>query len=227
VADRTVVLVVDTSTPAVTAGVVDLSATPALLAAEITIDARRHGEVLSPSITAALAAAGVAARDLAAVVAGLGPGPYTGLRVGLVTAAALCDALGIPAYGVCSLDGIAGAADAGGTLLVATDARRREVYWATYEKGERRDGPAVDRPADLVPQLAERGVTALAGAGARMYADVLGRPLLDPDFPDPVALAAAAADRVRGGAPADPLTPLYLRRPDAAEPGKPKAVTQA
>jgi tRNA threonylcarbamoyl adenosine modification protein YeaZ len=250
VAARAVVLVVDTSTPAVTAAAVDLSATPRLLAAEVTLDARRHGELLTPSIAAALATAGVNAADLAAVVAGLGPGPYTGLRVGLVTAAALSDALGIPAYGVCSLDGIAGAALAGARsegaraagptvaadpavravdlLLAATDARRREVYWATYDgDGGCVDGPGVDRPADLAARLAERGVAAMAGAGARMYADVLALPLLDPDHPDPVALAAAAADRVRGGAPADPLTPLYLRRPDAAEPGRPKALTPA
>jgi tRNA threonylcarbamoyl adenosine modification protein YeaZ len=230
VAERVVVLVVDTSTPAVTAAVVDVSATPRLLATEVTLDARRHGELLTPSITAALATAGVTAAELSAIVAGLGPGPYTGLRVGLVTAAALSDALGIPAYGVCSLDGIAGAAErpAGTLLLAATDARRREVYWATYDgDGTCVEGPGVERPADLATRLARRGVTAMAGAGARMYADVLGLPLLDPDHPDPLALAAAAADRVRGGAPADPLTPLYLRRPDAAEPGRPKAVTPA
>ena len=156
------------------------------------------------------------------MVAGLGPGPFTGLRVGLVTAAAIADALGIPAYGVCSLDGLAVAP---GRLLVATDARRREVYRAVYDDGARVLGPEVDRPAELAAR--GLGVTAAAGAGARMYADVLGVPLTGPDGPDPVALAARTADRVLSGAPGDPLTPLYLRRPDAVEPGRPKAVTPA
>jgi tRNA threonylcarbamoyl adenosine modification protein YeaZ len=233
VAARAVVLVVDTSTPAVTAAAVDLTATPRLLAAEITLDARRHGEVLSPAIATVLRTAGLTPADLTAIVAGLGPGPYTGLRVGLVTAAALADALTIPAYGICSLDGIGAPAQAHGApdgelLLAATDARRREIYWAVYDaNGARVQGPAVDKPADVAARLATLGVRAMAGAGARMYADVLGLPLRDADHPDPVALAAAAAGKVRANAPADVLAPLYLRRPDAIEPGRPKAVTPA
>ena len=229
------VLAVDTATPAVTAAVVALPAAGRALAVatRVTVDARRHGELLAPSIVAALAGAGVAAGKLTAVVAGTGPGPYTGLRVGLVTAASLSDALGIPAYGVCSLDAVAAPAmpvlpAIGGRLLAATDARRREVYWAGYGPGgERVAGPAVDRPADLASRLGDLGLSAMCGAGARMYAGVLGLPLLDPDFPDPVALVALARDRVLGGAPSDPLTPLYLRRPDVAEPTRPKAVTPA
>jgi hypothetical protein len=85
----------------------------------------------------------------------------------------------------------------------------------------------VDLPAALATLLSELGVRAMAGAGARLYADILGLPVRGPDHPDPVALAAAAAGRVRAGAPADALTPLYLRRPDAVEPGRPKAVTPA
>ena len=75
-------------------------------------------------------------------------------------------------------------------------------------------GPAVGKPADV--DVA--GVTAMAGAGARLYADVLGRPLLELDQPDPAVLAGCAADRIRAGAPSERLTPLYLRRPDVAEP---------
>jgi tRNA threonylcarbamoyl adenosine modification protein YeaZ len=190
-----------------------------------TSAARRHGELLAPAVATVLAAAGRAAAELAAVVVGTGPGPFTGLRVGLVTAAAFADALAIPAYGVCSLDGLGGAV--GGRTLVATDARRREVYWAAYADGVRVAGPAVDRPAELAGRLAALGVTSACGAGARHYAEVLGLPVSGPDSPDPVALAAAAADRVRARAPADPLTPLYLRHPDAVEPGRPKAVTPA
>ena len=85
--------------------------------------------------------------DLDAVVVGCGPGPFTGLRVGMATAAAYGHALGIPVYGVCSLDAIG--VDTAGDVLVVTDARRREVYWARYRDGVRVDGPAVNAPADV------------------------------------------------------------------------------
>jgi tRNA threonylcarbamoyl adenosine modification protein YeaZ len=160
------------------------------------------------------------------------------LRVGLVTAAAICDACAIPAYGVCSLDAIAVVAsapaaagpvgladpnDPGAPLLVAADARRKEVYWARYVDGVRQDGPAVARPADLAAHL---DAVAMAGAGARLYRDVLGLPLLDADHPTVLGLAELAADRIRAGAPSEPLTPLYLRRPDAVAPAALKLVSQ-
>ena len=219
------VLAVDTSSAAVTAAVVnvdpDTSVRP--VAERVTIDARAHGELLAPSIADCLAEAGAAPTDLGAIVAGLGPGPFTGLRVGLVTAAVMADALGIPQYGVCSLDAIAGAVVAG-SLLVASDARRREIYWATYADGVRVSGPDVDRPAELA--LEPGRPAAMAGAGARLYADVLGLPLLDQDYPSASALVAVAADRVVRGAAPEPLIPLYLRRPDAVEPGSAKPVLQ-
>jgi tRNA threonylcarbamoyl adenosine modification protein YeaZ len=223
------VLVMDTATPAVTAAVVRVrpdavQAVSGQVAAGSSA-ARRHGELLAPAVAAVLAEAGLAPAELAAVVAGTGPGPFTGLRVGLVTAAAFADALSIPAYGVCSLDGLGGVV--AGRVLVATDARRREVYWAAYADGVRVAGPAVDRPAELADRLPGLGVEVACGAGARQYADVLGLPVTGPDSPDPVALARAAAGRVRAGAPADALTPLYLRHPDAVAPGRPKAVTPA
>ncbi len=215
-------LVLDTATPAVTAAVVRVGPDGvAPVSVRVAADARRHGELLAPAVAAVLAEAGLAPADLAAVVVGTGPGPFTGLRVGLVTAAALADALAIPAYGVCSLDGLA----VPGTVLAVTDARRREVYWAAYADGVRFAGPAVDRPAELADRLGGLGVTAVTGA--RAYAETLGLPPTGPTSPDPVALAAVAVDRVRSGAPADPLTPLYLRSPDAVEPGRPKAVTPA
>jgi tRNA threonylcarbamoyl adenosine modification protein YeaZ len=188
------------------------------LAARINIDARAHGEALAPAIAACLDEAGHAPADLDAIVAGVGPGPYTGLRVGLVTAAALGDALQVPTYGVCSLDGI-GALTLG-RVLVAADARRREVYWAGYSDGARVDGPQVSKPAEL----ASTGYTAMAGAGARLYAAVLGLDLLDLDYPDPAALIGVAAGRIGSGGPSELLTPLYLRKPDAVEPGPRKSV---
>lgn len=221
-------LVIDTSSAAVTAGVVELfpGAAPRVLAQRVTIDARAHGERLAPSIQACLAEAGVTFADLAAVVAGTGPGPFTGLRVGLVTAAALGDATGLPTYGVCSLDAIAAVHAELPDLLVAGDARRKEVYWARYQSGVRKAGPEVSKPAALDP-----GATAMAGAGARLYAEVLGSlslprlSLLEEDYPPVAGLAAVAADRVLNGAPSEPLTPLYLRRPDAVAPGERKQVT--
>jgi tRNA threonylcarbamoyl adenosine modification protein YeaZ len=203
--------VVDGSTDGVVDGSVDVRSEA------VTVNARAHGEVLALGISRCLDEAGLDPAELGAVVAGLGPGPFTGLRVGLVTAAVLSDTLGIPSYGVCSLDAMAGPQP---SLLVATDARRREVYWARYEHGVRVAGPEVARAADL--NLT--GVTAVVGAGARLYADVLGRPLLSGDYPQLDRLVELAAERIRARAPTEVLTPLYLRRPDAVEPGRPKAV---
>jgi tRNA threonylcarbamoyl adenosine modification protein YeaZ len=172
--------------------------------------------------------------DLEAVIAGVGPGPFTGLRVGLVTAAAIADALSIRAYPVCSLDAIAAAAwptiqasGADGGLLVAADARRKEVYWALYGASGRVEGPAVNKPADLAVTAA-----AMVGAGARLYRDELGFPLVQPsdsrslDFPRVSGLATVAARLVLARGAAEPLTPLYLRRPDAIATTSHKSVSQ-
>jgi tRNA threonylcarbamoyl adenosine modification protein YeaZ len=215
------VVAIDTSSAAVTAAVAAVDDGVRTLAQRVTINPRAHGELLAPSVAACLDEAGAGPRDLDAIVAGLGPGPFTGLRVGLATAAAMADALGIPAYGVCSLDAIAGALDAR-SLLVATDARRREVFWARYVNGTRADGPHVDQPAGV----STVDSAAMAGAGARLYAGVLSLPLLDVDYPQPDALVRTAADRLRARAASESLTPLYLRRPDAAAPHAPKPVSR-
>lgn len=223
------VLVIDTSSAAVTAAIVQTEGARARTVAErVTINARRHGELLAPAIAECLAEAGRTPRDLGAIVAGLGPGPFTGLRVGLVSAAVMADTLHIPVYGVCSLDGIglypaAAASRPDGPaseLLVAADARRKEVYWATYRDGERIEGPSVGRPADI-----PAGFAAAAGAGARMYADVLGVPVRGPDHPDARTLVTVALQRLSAGAPSEVLTPLYLRRPDAVPAAARKPVT--
>jgi tRNA threonylcarbamoyl adenosine modification protein YeaZ len=221
------VLVVDSSTPAVTAAVARITASEVeLLAERRTVDGRAHGELLAPHVEAALAQAGARPRDLGAIVAGLGPGPFTGLRVGLVTAAAMGDVLGLPTYGVCSLDALG--QETAGAVLVATDARRREVYWAGYDNGKALTEPGVGAPADVAVRAAELGLTAAVGEGAQRYADQLGLPVRpEPTYPPAAALAALAADRVRAGAPGERLTPLYLRRPDAVAPGARKAVLPA
>jgi tRNA threonylcarbamoyl adenosine modification protein YeaZ len=221
------VLLVDTSSAAVTAGVGEVrDGGCRVLAEHAVIDAKKHGEALAPLITQCLAEAGAVPSDLGAVVADVGPGPFTGLRVGLVTAAAVADALALPTYGVCSLDALAAAvADGGAPFLVASDARRREVYWAVYGgTGDRLTDPAVDRPEVAGAEAVSRGASAAVGAGARLYADRLGLRVQGPDHPDVAALLSLAAGRVAAGAPSEPLTPLYLRRPDAVEPTARKSV---
>ncbi|MBB5954912.1 tRNA threonylcarbamoyl adenosine modification protein YeaZ [Saccharothrix tamanrassetensis] len=225
-------LALDTATPAVTAGVVELlpEQPPRLLAQRVTVNAKAHGELLTPHLREAMAEAGHRLSELDAIVVGSGPGPFTGLRVGLATAAALGQALNRPVYPVPTPDAIALDAVALGThtgtpLLVATDARRKEVYWAAYDAaGRRTDGPHVDRPADVLPKLPP--VTHAAGEGARIYAETFALPVVDATYPSPTSLVAAAADELLSGARPAALTPLYLRRPDAVEPAGRKRVTK-
>jgi len=200
-----VVLALDTATPAVTAGIVRLDGSErAVLSERVTVDARAHAERLTPNVLAALADAALTMADLGAVVVGCGPGPFTGLRAGMATAAAYGHALGIPVHGVCSLDAI-GVRTTGDTLVV-TDARRREVYWARYRDGVRIDGPAVNAPADVDPG------TARAISGSPEHAALFDLPRCEPVCPTPAGLVAAVADWSDNPAP---LVALYLRRPDA------------
>ena len=219
------VLALDTATPTLVAGVARWSAESAdtefvdVLAEQAPASGTRHAELLTPAIRAVLADAQVTMADLDAVVVGLGPGPFTGLRIGVVTAATLADARGLPVVGVCSLDAVGS-----GARTVITDARRREVYWARYDgAGVRVDGPGVARPEGF---------------------EVPGPYVGDPAFADRLAASVAAAEvttagLLRAAAPqlADPssavsapalpsLAPLYLRRPDAVPPSASKAVTQ-
>jgi tRNA threonylcarbamoyl adenosine modification protein YeaZ len=212
-------LAFDTATSAVTVALHDGAA---VVAEESATDARRHSELLSLLIGKVLVGVGAQAGDLTAVAVGTGPGPYTGLRAGLVTARVLSSALGIRVEGVCSLDVIAAVAHAeaaGREFLVATDARRRELYWARYSgTGQRIEGPEVSLPAELPAGLP------VAGEGPLLYPELAGQQL-SPRFPDAGQLAAIGAARLTAGEPPQPAEPLYLRRPDAMEPGRPKRVT--
>ena len=200
-------LAFDTATPAISVAVHDGSAVVAEAAGE---GAMAHGELLAPTIRTALERAGATAADLTDVAVGVGPGPFTGLRVGVVTALTLGQTLGLTTHGVCSLDILA--AEAAAMLetdfVVATDARRKEVYWGRFAAdGVRVSGPDVDFP-DTVAALG----LPVVGRGGVLYADRLasveGAPL-DPS-------AAALATLVAGGSARElPLEPLYLRRPDA------------
>jgi len=208
------VLCLDTATADVAAAVVRLgTAGPEPLAERVLRDARGAGEHLMPLVMESLAAADLELWQLGAVAVGLGPGPFTGLRAGVVTGAVLGRTLGVPAYGACSLDALAEP-----DVVVATDARRREVYWAGYgPDGRRVDGPDVLRPADLAAALGGRRVV---GPGALLYREMFGAAAEKAaDEPYPVAnLAGLVAERALAGAPSEVLVPLYLRRPDATEP---------
>ena len=208
----------DTATPAVTVALHD-GGQP--LAQLVTVDAHRHAELLAPAIAKVIADAGAERGDLTGIAVGVGPGPYTGLRVGIVTAKVLGAALGVPVHGVCSLDVIAADVQRDGPFLVATDARRRELYWAEYDETGRRSGPQVGPPA----AIPGRALPA-AGEGPLLYPDLLpnGR---GPTYPAAATLCRVAVAALAGGQPQLlPAEPLYLRRPDVREPGAPKRVTR-
>ncbi|MFD6416822.1 tRNA (adenosine(37)-N6)-threonylcarbamoyltransferase complex dimerization subunit type 1 TsaB [Streptomyces sp. NPDC060194] len=212
-------LALDTATPAVTAALHDGER---VVAETSQVDARRHGELLLPAVDRVLADAGLKLEAVTGVVVGTGPGPYTGLRVGLVTAASFGSVLGVPVHGVCTLDGLAYAAEVEGPFVVATDARRKEVYWARYEDRRTRTGePAVDRPAEIAERVA--GLPAV-GAGALLYPDTFPDARA-PEHVSAAALAALAAERLAAGEAFPDPRPLYLRRPDAQVPKNYKVVT--
>lgn len=211
----------DTATPAVTVALHDGTA---VVAESTRVDARRHGELLLPAVDRVLKEAGTALDAVTGIVVGVGPGPYTGLRVGLVTAAAFSSALGgVPVHGLCTLDGLAYASGIEGPFAVATDARRKEVYWARYDDARTRvTDAAVDRPAEIAERLAGLPVV---GAGALLYPDAFPD-ARGPEHQSAGALASLAAERLAagGGGFLDPL-PMYLRRPDAQVPKNYKVVT--
>lgn len=233
------VLALDTSA-AVAVALLDNLGTQ--LAARRVVEQRRHAELLAPMIEEVLAEAGITPGDLKAVVVGTGPAPFTGLRVGLVTARTMARALEIPVFGISSLDAIASETaevfdlphDA--HVLVAADARRREVYYARYTVDEvgvlgaravhTTAGPEVGTASDVVAAgLAEGAV--VVGQGTELYAEAFeGTSTRDgaPCLPDPAYLARLALARVSQGEELS-SEPLYLRRPDAQEPAAPKRAT--
>jgi tRNA threonylcarbamoyl adenosine modification protein YeaZ len=214
-----VLLAFDTSSQTVTVAVHDGTDVVVELTSSETM---RHGEQLTPLVHEALRQVGIAPPDLTAIAVGVGPGPFTGLRVGLVSARTMAYVLEIPVHGVCSLDVLAvEAVDTGsvaGSFVVASDARRREVYLATYDEAGRRSGPDVQRPADAAPSLAGLPVV---GAGAALYPDAF------PDAREPLRPSAGWLARcvVEERAELSGPEPLYLRRPDAEIPRAPKSVS--
>jgi tRNA threonylcarbamoyladenosine biosynthesis protein TsaB len=196
-------LAFDTATPAVTVALHDGET---VVAEHTVVDAMRHGELLAPGIAHVLEHAGADRTQLTDIAVGVGPGPFTGLRVGLVTARTLGEVLGVPVHGVCSLDVLAAEADVDGPFVVATDARRKEVYWAAYaDRRTRASGPHVARPAEV------EAPGAVVGRGAVLYPDAFPKPAA----PENPSAAVLAEQVVRGRVEVLPPDPLYLRRPDA------------
>ncbi|GIG54789.1 tRNA (adenosine(37)-N6)-threonylcarbamoyltransferase complex dimerization subunit type 1 TsaB [Demequina activiva] len=174
-----------------------------VLASRSEFAPRGHAELLAGFVQEVLAEAGVHGRDVESIVVGTGPAPFTGLRVGLVTARTLGFAWGVPVRGVCSLDAM-GAAH--GDAVVVADARRKEVYWARYESGARVEGPAVAVPGD-VPDS-----PVVVGRGALLYPDAFPHAIAGD--PDPAALVPLVEAAIAAGETEFPTEPLYLRRPD-------------
>lgn len=205
----TLVLAVDTSAD-VRVGV---ARDGEVLARRHVADTRAHLESLVPLIREAFTEAGVGVPDLDLITVGLGPGPFTGLRVGIAAAQMLATVRNLPLHGVCSLDVVAAAAGREDDYVVASDARRKELYWAHYRGTERLDGPHVSGPEDLP-------VLPVIGPGVQAYADRLGdRPR--PDGPTEIDAGLMAA--LGTALPSAGTQPLYLRRPDAAEPTRRKS----
>lgn len=198
-------LAFDTATSAVTVALHDGRG---VVAKSTVVDPLRHGELLMPGVQRVLAEAEVSTHDLTKLAVGVGPGPFTGLRVGIVTARTMAAVLHVPIVGVCTLDVLAVAVRADGAFAVATDARRKEVYWAQYDAGARRVGPpVVARPVTLA------SAGPVAGRGAVLYPDAF--PLaVPPEYPSAADLAVGVSD---GAVEILPPDPLYLRRPDAVE----------
>lgn len=218
------ILALDTSTAQVGVG---LGSEKGLLAEVRLVRGRRHAEQLSPAIEYVCAEAGVGLGDLSAVAVGVGPGMFTGLRVGVTTAKLLAHSLGVPLVALPSLEVLAHPLrTAGRPVAAVTDARRGEVYWALYRPAGDRLEPAggehLGSPEDLVAAFAGAGDVVAVGEGAQRYRELLegcGVELAPWLFAYPlpaamVELAGWRLERGQYGRPHD-VVPLYLRASDA------------
>lgn len=212
------ILAIDTSAGT---GVALVSLEGEVLAQWETEDTMCHAEVVGSGIARVLADSGTAAADVTLVAAGVGPGPFTGLRVGLAAAVAFATARDIPLLSTVSHDAIArgyfaalGPESQASSLLVVTDARRKEVYWSEYSGmidgiPARSQGPALAKPEELEPVTGHSESPMRLDAGSVSAADLAL-----------VALAEHAVGIVRA------FEPLYLRSPDVTLSAGPKRVVQ-
>ena len=196
---------------------------------EVVTD-RRHAEEMGPRLQEVLDAAGVTLADLDRLVVDIGPGRFTGLRVGLATVRALGFALDVPVIGLTSLAVLAAGAqppiDGGGSRAVTAtiDARRSEVFQQTFVGGLAVDRPRVGTPEDLAPLA--RGL--VIGDGVDRYFDLYARSAATTGIEPirgvrPDATAMIALSRGLPGTVGSEVRPLYLREPDA----KPNIRTRA
>ncbi len=204
----------DTATPHVTVALHDGTQ---VVASYDSDQVMKHGEMLAPGIARVMAEAGAINTDISAIGVGVGPGPFTGLRVGLVTARTMAMVLEIPVYGICSLDIIAAEAqDLGLTdFVVATDARRKEVYTASYDETGRIHGPEVLKPAAAATDRT------VVGRGGLIHPEAFPH-AREPEHPSARVLCEVIVNE--RFELLDP-EPIYLRRPDAVAPGAPKRVS--
>lgn len=205
-----IVLAIDTCLFACSVAVVDGDR---VLARRVEPMSRGHQERLAPLVQEAMLEAGLGFDQLERIGVTIGPGSFTGLRVGLAFAKGLAAALGIPAVGVGSLEALA--EPERGNVVAVLDAKRGQVYLQAFA-----DGASVSAP-DALPietaaaRVAEFAPDILIGTGAALLADVRpGVRVTLADVTDPVAVARLAASR----SPVPPR-PLYLRAPDAKLPG--------
>lgn len=171
-----------------------------------------QGEQTSAQIKLLLNQCGLSVHDITKVVVGVGPGPFTGLRVGIATAQAFALARGISVVGLSSLDAIA--YEFGKPCIVVTDARRKELYWAKYDP-KRILGPSVSTPQQLAK---EQAASIFVGPAANLYPEIINGQVM------PLNAAALGKLFAAGNAEVLPVTPLYLRKPDAQEPTSRKSV---
>jgi tRNA threonylcarbamoyladenosine biosynthesis protein TsaB len=200
-----VILGIETST---SVSSVALAGDTGLIAQRQTQAGRGHVEFLTPAIQELLADNGATLRDISLVAVGLGPGLFTGMRVGIVTAKTIAQTLGIGVVGISSLDNLAHQArDVAGVVCACVDARRAEVFAAFYRDGVAATDPATFAPADL----ATHDAALFIGDGAVAYQDLL-RPVRDA-----APTAAVACELAAGRAPQDAthIEPLYIRRSEA------------
>lgn len=200
-------LALDTSTDICLA----LAKDGAAVASRLIADRRGHAEKLMPAVVELCAEAGITVADVTEVAVGLGPGPFTGLRVGIVTGHTIASLAGTTMHGVCSLDVVALQWLAAGNspdteFVIASDARRKELYWARYAAdGTRVDGPHVSAPTELPAGLP------VAGPGRSAFPEVFCAD--GPDTFDASVLATRWAELPDAGSDA-----MYLRKPDAVAP---------
>ncbi len=193
-------------------GHVDEQSAKTLGSVEITTD-RRHAEELSPRLLALLDDTGLTLADVDRLVIDIGPGRFTGLRVGLASVRALGFALDRPVVGLTSLTILAAGAAGEEPVTAVIDARRAEVFQQTFEAGAPVSEATVGAPENL--SAAARGV--VVGDGADRYADhyrtvgelsvIAGR--------NPDATVMLELSRGMAGKPGTEVEPLYLRDPDA------------